>query len=503
MKMDSVKLKDLQSQAHGFEILYVEDNEALRLKASKFLKKFFEHVDVAEDGQVGLTLFKKEHYPIVITDIKMPHMDGLELSKHIHSIAPETKIIVMSAFDDKEFLLQAIELSLFRFLKKPVNITELSSVLSQAIEAIKHEQHVKMFQMHLKNIFEHQSSMVILLEHSKVILANDSFLEFFQFESLEECKKSMHSVEENFLEHSGFLYPHDDNSVLDIIQLSPDTLYNVKMKDSSQKVCHFIIKYQTIPEKEGYGVLSFDDVTELNLLKLFDAKQSSDDKVVADKNSIVELLSFIQRNSAKVELHNYYKGLSITNNAVIVEIADEFLKIKTSYMQQKAVQIEQKALLISNALPFTLELSGVKKINFEEQSIVFEEFKFVKTSPITRKTIRVVPSGKQTVSLFIGDGKYHGDIEIVDISLDAVCLNLSTLPPGLEKDAEAILDIVLELDKKPLIINTKATLCRKQEMKRSFHLVFLFKDLKKSSLVKYITKRQMALIREIKGMQNG
>ena len=501
--MDSVNLKELQSQAHNFRVLYVEDNEPLRRNASKFLKKFFDHVDVAEDGQVGLKFFKEYHHPIVITDIKMPYMDGMELSKYIHELAPETKIIVMSAFDDKEFLLQAIELSLFRFLKKPVNVTELSSVLSQAIATIKHEQHVKMFQMHLKNIFEHQSSMVVLLENSQVVLVNDSFLEFFEFESLAECKKNMQSIEENFLEHSGFLYPHDGNAVLDIIQSSPDTLYNIKMKDSSHKIHHFIIKYQVIPEKEGYGVLSFDDVTELNLLKLFDATQSLEDEIEVENKSIVEFLYVIQRNSAKVELHNYYKGLSITNSGVIVEIGDNSLKVKTTYMQQKAVQIEKKTLLISNALPFTLELSAVKKINFENQSIVFEKLKFVKTSPVTRKTIRVVPAEKQTVSLFIGDGKYHGDIEIADISLDAVCLELTTLPPGLEKGIEVILDMVLELDKKPLIINTKATLYRKQEMKHSFHLVFMFKDLKKSDLVKYITKRQMALIREIKGMQNG
>ena len=77
---------------------------------------------------------------------------------------------------------------------------------------------------------------------------------------------------------------------------------------------------------------------------------------------------------------------------------------------------------------------------------------FVKTSPITRKTIRVVPDGKQSVSLFIREGKFHGDCEIEDISLDAVKIKMNALPAG---------------------------------------------------LVKYITKRQMALIREIKGMQNG
>jgi len=79
-------------------------------------------------------------------------------------------------------------------------------------------------------------------------------------------------------------------------------------------------------------------------------------------------------------------------------------------------------------------------------------------------------------------------------------LKLATLPPGLEKDSEVVIDIVLEVDKKPLITNTKALLYRKQETKHSFSLVFMFKDLKKSELVKYITKRQMELIREIKRM---
>lgn len=501
--MSSVNLKDLQSQAHPFSILYVEDNESLRHNAGKLLQKFFGHVDLAEDGLVGLKLFKKNHYPVVITDIKMPHMDGMQLSRHIHKIAPETKVIIMSAFDDKEFLLQGIELAIFRFLKKPVNVTELSEVLLQVITQIKHEQHVKMFQMHLKNIFEHQSSMVVLLNHDTIILANDVFLEFFDYESLEECQAETLQLGDNFLQHSGFLYnekPEDD--VLARIQNTPDKLYNVKMKDRDGKICHFIIKYQIIPEKEGYGVLSFDDVTDLNLLTLFDEKQSSEDRIEADNASIIELLQVIERNSAKIELHNYYKGLSITHDGVIVNVGSS-ITLKTTYMQQKAVQIEQKTLLMSNALPFALELSALKQINFEEQNIVFTMFKFVKTSPITRKTIRVVPGEKQTVSLFIGDGKYHGDIEIADISLDAVKLHIKTLPPGLEKGMQVTLDIVLELEKKPLIINTKAVLYRKQESKYHFSLVFMFKNLKRSDLVKYITKRQMALIREIKGMQNG
>ena len=142
-------LKELQSQTQGLHILYVEDNEALRHNAAKLLKKFFHDVDVAADGEEGLKLFKEKHHQIVITDIKMPHMDGMTLSSHIHQIHPETKVIIMSAFDDKELLMRGIELGIFRFLKKPVNVSQLSKVLNAAIVQIKHEQHVKIFQTYL------------------------------------------------------------------------------------------------------------------------------------------------------------------------------------------------------------------------------------------------------------------------------------------------------------------------------------------------------------------
>ena len=166
-------LKELQDLAKNYKLLYVEDNDALRKNAAKLLRKIFTHVDLAEDGEVGLELFKKNHYHLVLTDIKMPKMDGMTLIKHIKKIRPDTKNIVMSAFDDKELLLQGIEFGVFRFLKKPVNVTELSDVLHAAVLEIKHENNSKIFYTHLKNIFDYQSSMVVMLNDSKIVLAND------------------------------------------------------------------------------------------------------------------------------------------------------------------------------------------------------------------------------------------------------------------------------------------------------------------------------------------
>jgi YesN/AraC family two-component response regulator len=496
-------LKDLQHITKDFTLLYVEDNQALRDKAKILLEKFFSSVDLASDGKAGLEMFKKKHYSIVITDIKMPHMDGLTLSKYIKKIKPETKIIIMSAFDDKDLLLQGIELGIFRFLTKPVNVTELAEVLQKAILEIKHEQDTKMFYSYLKNIFEYQSSMVVMLHDKELVLANDIFLEFFGFECMSDSKESLFEIAKQFLPHDSFLYNSQDTDAVDTLLSHPQKLFHIKLKSPDETLHHFILKYQNIPEKEGYGILSFDDVTELNLLALFDASQSKKDAKILNTKAMYNLLEVIQRNSSKVDIHNYYKGLSITNSAVITEIRKESIVLRTSYIQLKAIQLEQTAYIYSSALPHVVEVKEVVKMSFEKQEVELKLLAFVQTSPIQRATIRVVPSDKQTVSLFLGTNKFHGDIEIEDISLDAVKLKLSALPAGLDEDSEIVLDIVLELDKKPLIINTKATMLRKSESKYSFSVVFMFKELKKSALVKYITKRQMELIREIKGMQNG
>jgi len=465
-------LKDLKHIAKDFTLLYVEDNKALRDKAKILLEKFFNGVDLASDGKIGLEMFKKKHYSIVITDIKMPHMDGITLSKYIKKIKPETKIIIMSAFDDKDLLFQGIELGIFRFLTKPVNVTELAEVLQKAILEIRHEQNTKMFYSYLKNIFEYQSSMVVMLHDKELVLANDIFLEFFGFECMSECKGSLLEIAEQFLPHDSFLYNSQDTDAVDKLLFSPQKLFHIKLKSSDETLHHFIIKYQDIPEKEGYGILSFDDVTELNLLALFDASQSKKDAKILNTKAMYNLLEVIQRNSSKVDIHNYYKGLSITNSAVITEIRKESIVLRTSYIQLKAIQLEQKAYIYSSALPHVVEAKEVVKMSFEKQEVELKFLAFVHTSPIQRATIRVVPSDKQTVSLFLGANKFHGDIEIEDISLDAIKLKLSALPAGLDEDSE----IVLELDKKPLIINTKASMLRKSESKYSFSVVFMLKS---------------------------
>lgn len=494
---------EIQTLAQGHSVLYVEDNEPLRLNATKLLLKFFSDVRSAKDGEEALELFAKREADIVITDIKMPHLDGLGLIREIKKHSPKTKTIIMSAFDEKSMLLEAIESGVFAYLKKPVNITELTATLQRALQEIKRAEQNELFLSHLHTIFNYQSSMVAMVEKGRVVMANENFLRYFGLKKMQELALDLRALTDHFLAHDGFLYSYANIDAADILHANAKRLFHVKMRDSEQKIHHFILKYNTIESKKGFGILSFDDVTELNLLGLFDAKRSEVQTKEEQSRATFKLLEALERNAAEVEVHNFYKGLSITNKGIISSMSDGVLEIKTSFLQLKSIQFESKTIVVSEMLPAQLECGDIKKIGFERQVAAFGELRFVESSAVNRKTIRVSVEGNQSVSLFLNEKKFHADILIEDISLDGVRLSMNALPAGLQKDDLVRLDLVLELDKRPLIINTQVKVYTKSEHRHSFSVVFLFEDIKKSELVKYITKRQMAIIREFKGLQNG
>ena len=112
-------------------ILYVEDEILILNSVSMILEKRVKKVYSALNGEEGLKLFEKHRPDVVIADIIMPKMDGLMLVRKIKAIDPSTVIIVLSAFDKKENLLEAINIGIDRFLPKPLNYDHLLRVINE------------------------------------------------------------------------------------------------------------------------------------------------------------------------------------------------------------------------------------------------------------------------------------------------------------------------------------------------------------------------------------
>lgn len=128
MSADVARLKDIT-------VLYCEDEDNLREVTSGILKSFTKKQYIAVDGVEGLEYFKKHHDEIdlVITDVNMPNMSGLEMSKEIKALNANIPIIVATAFSNSEYLLEAIDLGVDKYVLKPINIKKLLDTMAKSL----------------------------------------------------------------------------------------------------------------------------------------------------------------------------------------------------------------------------------------------------------------------------------------------------------------------------------------------------------------------------------
>lgn len=114
-------------------ILVVEDEIKTRESLINVLSERFSKVIGAQNGDEGLKKFKKFKPDLVITDIAMPIMDGLDMAREIKEISDDVPIVVLSAYSEKERLLRSIDIGIDKYLIKPVDIEKLFKVLDYLI----------------------------------------------------------------------------------------------------------------------------------------------------------------------------------------------------------------------------------------------------------------------------------------------------------------------------------------------------------------------------------
>ncbi|WP_198305632.1 response regulator transcription factor [Arcobacter vandammei] len=120
----------------NIKILYVEDDDIARENAVEYLENYFDSIYEASNAIDALKLYKEHKPNIIISDISMPKLNGLEFVKEIRKTDKKTQIILVTAFCTKEYLLEAIELGLVKYLVKPVEENSLKEALNLCLEAI-------------------------------------------------------------------------------------------------------------------------------------------------------------------------------------------------------------------------------------------------------------------------------------------------------------------------------------------------------------------------------
>ncbi|MDD2319849.1 MAG: response regulator [Geobacteraceae bacterium] len=124
-------MTDMRNDRVHLSILYVEDELITRMTIHKILASRYATIYLARDGREGLDIFEQHGPDIIITDTRMPVMDGLKMSRAIRAINPEVPIIFTTANEDAEFIEETRQLGITRNIIKPILLKDLLATVEE------------------------------------------------------------------------------------------------------------------------------------------------------------------------------------------------------------------------------------------------------------------------------------------------------------------------------------------------------------------------------------
>lgn len=190
------RLHNLVKHTKNLNVLYVEDNIEVQTQTVKMLKSFFNSISIADNGKIGLELFLDNNsYHIIITDIKMPIIDGLSLIETIRKTDKKIPIIVLSAHDDKDYFLKTINAGIDGYILKPYNLAQITETLTNIIERYDFENILKEI-IELDSEFSWNRNINQLLKNNQLIKLSKNETKLFQlFINSNDLTKSYREIE--------------------------------------------------------------------------------------------------------------------------------------------------------------------------------------------------------------------------------------------------------------------------------------------------------------------
>lgn len=189
--MTMIKTNEAKKHTKILNVLYVEDEYEIREKMVKILEMLYATVFVAKDGEDGLRIYKNNCgiIDLIIADITMPHMDGLEMIEEIRRDTPEIHAIIITAHNEPEYFVKAINTGIDNFIVKPVEMQQLMNVLSKSAKTVKTKKEHNDYACNLEKMLEQKKEQ---LEQS------------YMFDTLTGCykKEKLDQIVQNHPEHT-------------------------------------------------------------------------------------------------------------------------------------------------------------------------------------------------------------------------------------------------------------------------------------------------------------
>jgi len=309
-------------------ILYVEDEQDAQEGYAKVLQRFCSKLYIANDGKEGLKLYKEHNPDIVVSDINMPVMNGIDMVKAIREIDPhKCCIIFTTAHSDSGYLFDAIELGINSYLIKPVEKNLLKQKIEKAKKIILEEKQIEVQQSILQNILDVQKNPLIVTDFKKVLFANRAFLNIYNLKDVEDFNSRGITILDIFLPISNYIHQG--------MIKKDETFYDLVDKTDEDKRSVTLIGYDGQPKAYNISLSHIDYKNSSScLMTLTDITKRNIQKIDAEKKAYYDSLTGIYNRAKFDELFDYeinrVKRYGNDASVVILDI-DHFKKFNDRY----------------------------------------------------------------------------------------------------------------------------------------------------------------------------
>lgn len=162
-----IKLSDLKQLTHDLSILYVEDELELRETMGHYLGKLFQHITICTDGAEGLNAFKTNSFDIVITDLQMPKMGGVEMIEKIKKLIPDQEVLITSAYAETSYFMSCIKAGVSGYIIKPIDFEQFNAELHKVLSRLVAIRENKIYHTELEVLVEERTKESLELSHKQ------------------------------------------------------------------------------------------------------------------------------------------------------------------------------------------------------------------------------------------------------------------------------------------------------------------------------------------------
>ena len=231
---DTQKLSELTK---SFKVLLVEDNQDAQKAIADLMSNFFDDITLANDGADGLKKYHEGNFDLVVTDINMPNLSGLEMIKSIREENLQIAIIILTAHKDADYLLESIKYTVDGYIIKPINVKELHNTINKTVDVLHSFRKNLEYELHLEQLVEEKTKALIELAN------RDPMTNLYNRRYFNEISKTLFNLAKR------------DNQELSILMIDLDRFKNIN---------------------DTYGHLIGDDVLQLTAKVLMQNTRESD-----------------------------------------------------------------------------------------------------------------------------------------------------------------------------------------------------------------------------------